>query len=182
MTAGRRTAVTAVAVTVLVALTSCKGAGDNPAGRARPPTGAVTHSARPPAGADSASPRPEPSASRTIDDDGVVGAAPSMPAPPAALSSAQAFARAWARPDLPAGAWLAGVRPYTHPSYFQLLDTVNPANVPARRITGPLVVVSSNTDVVVVEVPTDAGTLRLTCVTVSGQWLVNGVGFTRTPR
>ncbi|MFC3384380.1 hypothetical protein [Couchioplanes azureus] len=100
------------------------------------------------------------------------GDAPTAAPPPQALLTVQAYVRAWARPDLDATNWLAGVTPYVTPAYRQLLTTVEPANIPAHTVTGPPVVVSSTTAVVVADVPTDTATVRVTCTHTGGRWLV----------
>ncbi len=98
----------------------------------------------------------------------------------AARDVAVAFARAWARPDLPATLWLAGVRPFTAPTYLPVLATVDPANVPARAVTGPAVALSATPTVNVYSVPTDAVAIQVTCTLLDGRWLVTDV--TRPPK
>ena len=100
-------------------------------------------------------------------------AAPSTPAAAATLAVAEAFVVAWARPALHPVAWLAGVRPYVTDDYAAMLSTVDPSNVPARVVTGPATVVSSNTAVAVFDVPTDAGGMRVTCVLRGDGWRVS---------
>ena len=103
--------------------------------------------------------------------DGVLGAAPA-PADPAARRAAEQFVTAWARPRLPAPAWLAGVRPHATPGYAALLETVDPANVPAHTVLGPAQVVLSTQHRADFDVPTDAGPMRVTCVLHGEQWLI----------
>ncbi|GIH18958.1 hypothetical protein [Rugosimonospora africana] len=110
------------------------------------------------------------------DDDGAFPLA-SMAATGQAIEVARRFAAAWSRPNLDAQTWLAGVRVYTAPHYAALLASVDPANVPATTVTGPPTPVSSTTVVLVVDVPTDAGTLRVTCDDMAGQWLVVTTGW-----
>ncbi len=98
--------------------------------------------------------------------------ATNAPPAPQALAVADAYVRAWARPDLDAATWLAATTRYATPQYGELLATVDPTHVPARRVTGPPTAVSSTTVVVVVDVPTDAGAVRVTCTNVAGRWLV----------
>jgi hypothetical protein len=92
-----------------------------------------------------------------------------------AVRVAAAFTAAWARPDLPAGAWWRGVAAYTEPGYAELLRSVEPANVPADRVTGVAHEVRSGAGLVVVDVPTDAGTCRVTVSDTSGtgEWKVS---------
>ncbi|RKN50487.1 hypothetical protein D7223_01440 [Micromonospora endolithica] len=86
------------------------------------------------------------------------------------------FVRAWARPELPADRWWAGVRPYSVAAYADLLATVNPANVPATRITGPGRAAAATAERTDVDVPTDAGMLRVVCVRSGDRWLVATLG------
>jgi hypothetical protein len=86
----------------------------------------------------------------------------------AARRTAVGFATAWARPDLAAGPWWQGVAVYAEPGYARLLRSVDPANVPANRVTGAARVVSEDSGLVVVDVPTDAGTCRVTVADSAG--------------
>jgi hypothetical protein len=116
---------------------------------------------------------PEPIASTAPDphnDD--IEDAPSAPPAPQALAVADAYVRAWARPDLNPARWLAAITGYATPQYGALLATVDPTHVPAHQVTGPPSAVSSTTVVVVVDVPTDVGAVRVTCTNVVGRWLV----------
>jgi hypothetical protein len=105
------------------------------------------------------------------DDDGVADE-PTPAAVQRAATVAEAFLRAWARPSLDARSWLAGVVPYAAPGYVPLLRSVDPANVPAHAVTGPPVVVRHDAATAVLDVPTDAGVIRVTCVAVGDGWLV----------
>jgi len=104
-------------------------------------------------------------------DDGP-GAAPSVPPPAAALAAADAYVRSWARPQLDRDTWYAAIRGLATPGYAQLLADTDPANVPARAVTGPPRAVSSTAAVVVADVPTDTGTVRVRLTPVDGRWLV----------
>ncbi|WP_434740755.1 hypothetical protein [Micromonospora sp. SH-82] len=95
---------------------------------------------------------------------------------PAAVAAAIRFVRAWARPHLSAGRWLADVRAYAVPGYADILDTVDPAQVPATRVVGPGQVALAIADRTDVDVPTDAGFLRVTVVRTEGRWLVATIG------
>jgi len=104
-------------------------------------------------------------------DDGI-HAAPSAPAANAALYAAQTYIRLWARPALNQHAWYAAIRPWVTPAYGQLLASTDPANVPAHGVTGPPRPVSSTPTVVVADIPTDAGPVRVTVLNTGGRWLV----------
>ena len=116
-----------------------------------------------------ASPHPE-------DEGGVYVPAPVGSAAAAAASRvATDYATAWARPGLPAQTWWRGVAAYAEPGYAELLRSVEPANVPAGRVTGAGHVVRAAAGLVVVDVPTDAGTCRVTVADTSGtgEWKVS---------
>jgi hypothetical protein len=106
-------------------------------------------------------------------DDGPA-AAPSAPPDAAALKVARDFTAAWARPDLDQATWYAAVRALTVPGYAQLFADTNPANVPARRVTGVPRPVSSTTEMLVADVPTDTVLLRVTVASHEQRWLVAG--------
>ena len=118
---------------------------------------------------------------------GAVGSAPELrpqrlplaSVPPAALTAAAAWATAWA--THPAGtsgaAWSEGLRPWTTEEYLPVLASVDPANVPGTRVTGPAVAVEVRPDAVRVQVPTDAVRLELLLVqTAPGRWRVSSYG------
>ncbi|MFC0547529.1 hypothetical protein [Kutzneria chonburiensis] len=100
------------------------------------------------------------------------------PAPPApqALDVAQKWVTAWAKH--PAGItnqqWLEQLKPYTTDEFLPQMGTVDPANVPATKVTGAAVSVDSTTSSVVADVPTDGGTIQVTVITTPNQgWRVS---------
>lgn len=105
------------------------------------------------------------------------------PAPPPAAQAtpvAAQFAVAWARPDLSATAWWQGLAPLCDAGFAALLRTVDPARVPATRVTGPPVATQAPADgAAEFEVPTDAGTVTVTLAGVDGRWVATGVDFVR---
>ncbi|MDP9792574.1 hypothetical protein J2S43_001086 [Catenuloplanes nepalensis] len=107
----------------------------------------------------------------TPDADGVTAPVPTA-VPAAAVDVAVRFAGAWARPGLPADRWREDVAALATAEYATMLRTVDPADVPATRITGQPWPRESTTLRVIVDVPTDAGTLRIVCVAPHGRWLV----------
>ncbi|MEV0732379.1 hypothetical protein [Polymorphospora sp. NPDC050346] len=93
------------------------------------------------------------------------------------------FAAAWARPAVPADGWWQEVSRWCEATFAELLRTVDPAAVPASRVTGDPVLQSGPTDgVAVLEVATDAGSLMVTVGVVDGRWLVTGNDFVRSVR
>ncbi|WFE47665.1 hypothetical protein [Verrucosispora sp. WMMD1129] len=136
---------------------------------ATPPQGGPP-SQTPPAATSSSGPAAQ--ASRLpADPDGVGSTATARPEP-ATLDAATRFVRAWARPHLPAERWLADLQPLAVAGYADLLATVDPANVPARRVTGAGRVATAIDGRVDVDVPTDAGPLRVAVVREGTRWLV----------
>ncbi|SBT40689.1 hypothetical protein GA0070621_1029 [Micromonospora narathiwatensis] len=115
------------------------------------------------------------------DPDGVLPAR-STAADPAAVATATRFVARWARSDLPTAQWRADVRLYAVPGYADLLDTVDPANVPATRITAPGRIVTATQERAEVDVGTDAGVLRVVCVRDGQRWLVATVGMPEVTR
>lgn len=109
------------------------------------------------------------------------GTAPSAPPVNAAMLAAHTYVRMWARPALNRDAWYAGVRPLVVSAYAQLLADTDPARVPARVVTGSPQPVSSTTAVLVADVPTDAGAVRVTVVNTAGRWLIASASPATTP-
>ncbi|MEH0984715.1 hypothetical protein [Micromonospora sp. CPCC 205556] len=98
----------------------------------------------------------------------------------AAAPAAAAFATAWARPRLDAASWLNGVTPLCVPRFAAQLRTVDPANLPASRITGrPKATYPIRGGGGQFAIPTDRGTLLVSVADVKGRWLVTGNDFTR---
>ena len=147
----------AIAGVATLLLTACAGTGAAPAGSA-PAVGPTDEPA-------------VPAGTLPADPDGVLPATPTA-ADAAAVDTAMRFVRAWARPDLPADRWLSGVRPYAVSAYADLLTTVDPVNVPATRITGAAWAAVATVERVDVDVPSDAGVLRVVCVRSGDGWLV----------
>jgi hypothetical protein len=129
-----------------------------------------------PAPADTAASSVAPVAEGDHDHDDGPGAATSAPPAPAAVDAATGYVQAWARPNLDQPAWLAALQPLVLPAYAPLLADTDPANVPATTLTGAPRVVSSTTDTVVVDVPTDTGRIRVTVVAAAGRWLIATAG------
>jgi hypothetical protein len=134
-----------------------------------------------------ADPAPETTVSapaRTVESPGDDDAGTDEPtvAPRQATDTIDAYVRAWARPHLSHEAWLTSVLLYTTPEYGRILATVDPANVPATTITGPVTVRTSTTAAVTADVPTDAGLLRVTVVARDSIWLVTATELQRGAR
>jgi hypothetical protein len=102
---------------------------------------------------------------------------PVSQAPPVALDVAARWTASWVRPPdgTTAVTWLDGLRPTTTDEYLGVLGGVDPANIPATKVTGAPRAVRVAPRSVLVDVPTDALTLIVTVVdTDSGGWKVSG--------
>lgn len=119
------------------------------------------------------------------------GAAPSSPLPtrltspresptpaaasPDALHVAGQWAGAWvnhpdgARPEQ----WLEGLRPYTTEEYLPVMESVDPANITATKVTGEPTAGTSYTSSVEAIVPTDGPKLSITVIRTSAGWRVS---------
>lgn len=87
-------------------------------------------------------------------------------------SAALNFTREWANHARPAAVWLAAVSRYADPEFAAQLKDVDPANVPASKVTGrphPVTVFYASASV---EVPTDAGTMVVDLVSDGRSWRV----------
>lgn len=88
---------------------------------------------------------------------------------------AMAFMRAFARPDLTAENWHAGIAGFMTPETAELFAYVDPTNVPATQVTGePRVLESRSAYLAEVHVPTDGGTYLVTLARTAADqpWLV----------
>jgi hypothetical protein len=102
-----------------------------------------------------------------------------------AIGTAEAFATAWAKPNLAQSEWLAGIEQWSTPRLFQQLAFTDPAKVPATLITGEAGLVKYGKDWAWawIQVPTNGGTIMLslvssspdTCTSICQTWLVNNV-------
>ncbi|MDM7855798.1 hypothetical protein [Cellulomonas alba] len=96
----------------------------------------------------------------------------------AAADAAAAFVAAWARPDLDAQAWSAGVRPLvTSELWSSGLSTTNPASTPDVTVRGQPRQVAINAEEGVLDVPTTGAWIRVHVVPApaGGTWLVSSV-------
>jgi hypothetical protein len=101
---------------------------------------------------------------------------PLATAPSTALSVAARWVAAWV--DHPQGItsqqWVDGLRPFTTDEYLGVLTGVDPANVPASRVTGEPRPVRVAPRSLQVDVPTNAMTLRVLVVETEDGWRVAG--------
>ncbi|GGM64496.1 hypothetical protein GCM10012275_38870 [Longimycelium tulufanense] len=104
-------------------------------------------------------------------------AAPPPAAPaPEALTVAENWAKGWV--NHPAGMtteqWLEQLRPYTTEEYLTVMGTVDPANVPATKVTGRATALEATASSVQVTLPTDAGDLQILVIASPSGWRVAG--------
>lgn len=101
---------------------------------------------------------------------------PLSAAPTPALSVAARWAAAWV--DHPQGGsaqqWVNGLRPFTTEEYLGVLVGVDPANIPATRVTGEPRATKVAARSVRVTVPTNALTLDVLVVLTDEGWRVAG--------
>jgi hypothetical protein len=118
-------------------------------------------------------------------DDGEAGPLPSpspVTSPGAAAPErvAAAFASAWLdHRNVTEDRWLARLRPHATQSLADKLTGVDPAGVPAERVTGALRLLPRGESFVEAIVPVDSGTLRLLLIATDGRWFVDGVDWER---
>ncbi|SFW92447.1 hypothetical protein [Amycolatopsis australiensis] len=91
-----------------------------------------------------------------------------------AIRVAKQWAAAWV--DHPAGItseqWLAKLKPFTTEEYLPVMASVDPANIPATKVTGEPVVGTSYTSSVQLTIPTDGPKLSITVVNTNAGWRV----------
>lgn len=99
----------------------------------------------------------------------------SAPPNPEAINVAKQWATAWV--NHPAGIsnadWLTGLRALTTDEFLPQMQTVDPANIPATRVTGDPTVQTSYTSSVEVIIPTDGPKLSITVINTGAGWRVS---------
>jgi hypothetical protein len=93
----------------------------------------------------------------------------------AAQQAAAEFVAAWARPDLDAPTWQAGLTPLATPELAASLADTDPANVPPVTVSGQPVQVAANAEAGVFDVPTTGEFIRVTVQLIDGRWLATDV-------
>jgi hypothetical protein len=101
---------------------------------------------------------------------------PLSAAPDPALSVAARWAAAWVNhpQGISALQWVENLRPFTTDEYLGVLVGVDPANIPASRITGEPRATKVAARSVQVEIPTNALTLDVLVVLTDDGWRVAG--------
>ncbi len=92
------------------------------------------------------------------------------------LAVVRNWARSWVThpPGTTSQQWLDGLRPYTTDEFITVMTTIDPANVPATKVTGPPEARRSTRTSMRVMLPTNGGTLRVHAVRTSEGWRVAG--------
>ena len=93
----------------------------------------------------------------------------------AAQQTAAEFVAAWARPDLDAATWQAGLAPHATPELLATLADTDPATGPAVTVTGQPVQVAANAEAGVFDVPTTGEFVRVFVQMVDGAWRATDV-------
>ncbi len=159
---GKRTFGLAGVVLVTVALAGCAGNSEQRPTASPSPT---------PSGVsipDLSTFTPAPNGTE-LDDESGGGTVNAKPAPAwdatqrsNAIAAAEKALTAFARPDLSSTEWWAALSPLLTPQAQQDYQSVDPANIPAHKLTGNGTIVDdSSTYAVSVDVPTDAGTYTI---------------------
>jgi hypothetical protein len=143
--------------------TSGSAVADGPSATARPPAGNRT--------APSVTPTVLPPV-----PDLTPSTLPLSAAPAPALSAAARWSAAWVnhKPGMSAQQWVAGLQPFTTDEYLGTLTDVDPANIPATKVTGEPRAVRVAARSVSVTVPTNALTLTVLVVSTENGWRVAG--------
>jgi hypothetical protein len=107
---------------------------------------------------------------------------PEPPAQPAGAATpasvATSFATAWLRHDnVTSRAWLDGLTPYATDDLLAQLNGVDPATVPANRLTRTVTIDNDTATDCVAHATTDSGVLSLSLELISGGWLVSSIDW-----
>jgi hypothetical protein len=148
---------------------------------ASPPAAAV--SASPTANPEDASPSSSTTSTDAVSEDSAatdeLSVDPADDDPSAAAAdAAAAFVAAWARPDLEAKAWAAGVRPLATSELWSTgLKLTDPSSTPEVTVRGEPRQVAMNAEEGVLDVPTTGAWVRVHVVPApaEGEWLVSRV-------
>ncbi|GAA4460778.1 hypothetical protein GCM10023170_062440 [Phytohabitans houttuyneae] len=138
-----------------------------------------------PPGLSGAPKQPILTVSATIANDGLASPEPT-PSPKISEGTAvpatvaEAFGRAWVNhQDVTAEEWYAGLLPHCTETLAEKLAGVDPAGVPADRLTGKPVLIPYADQIVDATIRVDSGLLRLRLTAVEGRWLVDGIDWER---
>ena len=89
---------------------------------------------------------------------------------------ATAFAQAWSSSGRSQQEWTRGIQPFVTPALAAGLAQTDPARVPATKVTGEAVLLTTSATSAQVRVPTDGGSIVVTLKRAgSGPWQVSDV-------
>ncbi|MBA8825545.1 hypothetical protein FHX42_002896 [Saccharopolyspora lacisalsi] len=96
------------------------------------------------------------------------------PPNPDGLATVEAWGKQWIKhaPGTTSSQWLERLKPYTTPEFITQMATINPANIAATKITGPVTATSSTATAMRVRLPTDAGVIEVRVVDTDQGWRV----------
>jgi hypothetical protein len=175
-----------VVVAVIVAIMLLGAINDRGSARDAAPSSPVATSTPGPRDGSSPTPAPRATPAGTADGSGSDGSAaagtdafssdPTAREPMLAAQQAAAeFVAVWARPDLDATSWQAGLAAHTTPQLLASLADTDPANVPAVTVSGQPVEVATNAEAGVFDVPTTGEFVRVHVQLIDGTWLATDV-------
>jgi hypothetical protein len=100
---------------------------------------------------------------------------PGAPSKDSVTAVALSFAQAWSSSARSQQEWALGIQPYVTPALGAGLAQTDPARVPATRVTGEPLLLTSSATSATVRVPTDGGSIVVTLTRAAGGWQVSGV-------
>lgn len=107
---------------------------------------------------------------------------PPAPVPPDAVTTAEAWVRAFAvHPGQGREQWLARLDPLTTDEFLGLLEFEADDAAAPHTVTGPPAAAGGAAGSADVDVPTDRGVVRVQLVEEVGRWLVAGAGLEGAP-
>lgn len=162
----RRATMGGVVLAAALVLAACTGQDEEPAPTVEPTTTAAPSPDASPSLPDLESFTPPPPGLVDEDSDETVEPAPvpewDEASRAAVIDAAEAAMTAFARPELDYETWWSELEPLLTPQAAENYAYVDPANIPARQVTGEAFLVNDTSAyVATVEVPTDAGRYHL---------------------
>jgi hypothetical protein len=105
-----------------------------------------------------------------------MGAPPAAAPNPDGLAVAETWGKQWVNhpPGTNKQQWMERLRPYTSDEFITVMDSIDPANVPATAITGPPRAVESTASSMEVRLPTNAGDVQVRVSSTPQGWRVAG--------
>jgi hypothetical protein len=105
-----------------------------------------------------------------------MGAPPAAAPNPDGLAAAEAWGKQWVNhpPGTNKQQWMERLRLYTSDEFITVMDSIDPANVPATAVTGPPRAVESTASSMEVRLPTNAGDVQVRVSSTPHGWRVAG--------